>query len=90
MHQHKGSGGARDQADCEANVTTRPLQACRQRAGDGEAIVEIGELFEVRRFTRDEHARGETAGWRFDGRWHRRASGLEWAWFQREISDGAT
>jgi hypothetical protein len=35
------------------------------------------------RFTREQHERGETAGWRFEIGWYERASGLRWAWFSR-------
>ena len=41
----------------------------------------------VRRFTREEHERGETAGWRFEAGQFRYMSGLEWAWFSREITE---
>ena len=62
---------------------TKPLQTCRQLNGDREASV-----FEVRRFTRQEHERGDTGNWWRTGAWYRRDSGLEWAWFRREVSDG--
>ena len=52
-------------------------------AGDGEVLA----TFAVRRFTQPEFERGETAGWRLCARWHRRASGLRWAWFRREVGD---
>jgi hypothetical protein len=61
------------------------LQDRRQDDGDCAAIV--GEFM---CFTRQEHERGDTAGWRFEGPWHVRASGLEWAWFRREVDDGET
>jgi len=57
----------------------------RQDDGDREAIV--GEFM---RFTRAEHERDETTGWRFESGWHTRASGLTWAWFSREVGDGET
>lgn len=47
--------------------------------GDHEAMV-----IEFMRFTQEQHARGETAGWRFEVGWFERASGLHWAWFSRE------
>ena len=50
-----------------------------------EGTVELRQ-FEVVRFTRQEHEHGDTAGWRFDAGWFRRMSGLEWAWFSREIT----
>ncbi len=44
----------------------------------------IVEYFRVGR----EHACDATAkGWRFEAGWFRRASGLEWAWFSREIEE---
>ena len=43
--------------------------------------------FLVRRFIREEHTRGDTIGWRFEAGWFRYMSGLEWAWFGRDIDD---
>ena len=43
--------------------------------------------FEMRRFTRHEHERGDTTGWRFEAGWFIRMSGLTWAWFSREIEE---
>ncbi len=40
--------------------------------------------FEVQRFTRHQHNRGDTTGWRFAAGWFLRDSGLQWAWFSRE------
>ncbi len=47
-------------------------------------------MFEVHRFTREEHDRGDTTDWHFDAGWFRRVSGLEWAWFRREVEDEET
>ncbi len=47
-------------------------------------------VFDIRRFTREEHERGDAAGWRLEAGWFRRMSGLEWAWFRREVEDGKT
>ena len=49
---------------------------------------DVGRVFEVRRFTHYEHECGETDGWRVYSAWYRRMSGLEWAWFRREVEDG--
>ncbi len=46
--------------------------------------------FELRRFTLEEHERGKTHGWCFHCGWFVRASGLTWAWFQKEVEDGET
>ena len=46
-----------------------------------------GSPFETRRFTRYEHDQGDTTGWRFEAGWFRYVSGLEWAWFSREIRE---
>ncbi len=58
---------------------------------DGEAKVKVGDaeaiVFEVRRFTRQEHERGDTADWWRTGAWYRRDSGLEWAWFRQDLPD---
>lgn len=64
------------------------MQDRRQLHGDREAIVR--ELFDVRRFTREEHERGNSTGWRFEAGWFERASGLTWAWFSREVQRGET
>ncbi len=48
----------------------------------------IRSQFEVRRFTREEHAHGDTVGWCFETGWFHRNSGLRWAWFSREDNDG--
>ena len=45
-------------------------------------------VFDMQRFTREEHERGQTAGWRFEAGWFVRMSGLTWAWFSREVEDG--
>ena len=58
------------------------LQDHRQADGDREPNV-----FEVQRFTRQQNECGETAGWRRWSGWFQRASGLEWAWFRREVND---
>ena len=42
---------------------------------------------EVRRFSHLEHDRGDTNGWQFEVGWFRRMSGLEWAWFSREVAE---
>ena len=47
----------------------------------------VAQSWYYQRFTRQSHERGETAGWRFASGWHRRDSGLEWAWFTREVED---
>ena len=47
-------------------------------------------MFEVHRFTREEHDQGATAGWRFEVGWFRYVSGLEWGWFSREAADEET
>ena len=89
MQQHKGIDRATHQADCEANVRmTEPLPARRQRDGNREAIVR--QVFDMRRYTREEHERGDAAGWRLEAGWFRRMGGLEWAWFRREVEDGKT
>ena len=46
--------------------------------------------FGMRRFTRQEHNRGDTAGWRLEVGWFRRVSGLEWGWFRHEVEDEET
>jgi len=61
------------------------LQDRRQDDGDCEP-----NAVEFMRFTRQEHERGKTVGWRFESGWHERASGLTWAWFSREVGDGET
>lgn len=38
---------------------------------------------EYLRVERSDAARAEAAGWRFSVGWFRRASGLEWAWYER-------
>lgn len=47
-------------------------------------------VVEYQRFTLDEAKRGCATGWCFNAGWFRRASGLEWAWFSREVGDGTT
>ncbi len=42
---------------------------------------------EYMRFTLEDERTGRTHGWRFAAGWFRRASGLAWAWFVREVSD---
>ena len=69
---HEGSTAVKHQADGEAKV----------KAGDGEASV-----VEVMRFTREEVQRGDATGWRFSAGWFRKVSGLEWAWFDRDIDE---
>ncbi len=59
------------------------LQEGRQDEAECEAM-----MFDVRRFTRQEHERGATVDWRFAAGWFRRASGLAWAWFEREVNHG--
>ena len=44
------------------------------------------ESFLVRRFTRRQHERGDTIGWLFEVGWFVRISGLQWAWFYKEVS----
>ena len=44
-------------------------------------------MFDVHRFTRLEHDRGDTAGWRLEAGRFERMSGLGWAWFSRDIDD---
>ncbi len=41
----------------------------------------------MHRFTRNDFEKGSTTGWRFEAGWFRRASGLEWAWFSREVDE---
>jgi len=55
--------------------------------GDDAAIA--GRSYDVQRFTKADHDAGATNGWRFLSGWHRRASGLQWAWFER-MTDGKT
>ncbi len=50
-------------------------------------MIHTGNVFEIQRFTRHEHTRGDTAGWRFEAGWFVRMSGLEWAWFSKEIRE---
>ena len=50
----------------------------------------MSQSFDVRRFTRKEHTRGDTAGWRFEAGWFRYMSGLTWAWFGREVIEEKT
>ncbi len=45
-------------------------------------------MFDVHRFTRQEHEQGDTNGWRFEAGWFHRMSSLKWAWFSREADDG--
>ena len=42
---------------------------------------------EVMRFTRKEVQRGAATGWRFSAGWFRKTSGLEWAWFDRDLDE---
>jgi hypothetical protein len=59
-----------------------PLQDCRQ---DGRTDARL--VGDYMRYTRLQHARGDSAGWRFECGWFQRASGLEWAWFSRPIEE---
>ena len=59
------------------------MDRCVPKAATG-----LRTTFFVHRFTREEHERGDTTGWRFEVGWCRRMSGLEWAWFSREINNG--
>ncbi len=43
-----------------------------------------GDVLDVRRFTRQDHERGDTTGWRFEAGWFVRMSGLQWAWFSKK------
>ena len=45
---------------------------------------------EYMRFTRWEAEQGLACGWQFEVGWHRCCSGLEWAWYSREVNDGQT
>ena len=63
-------------------------EAGRQPEGDGQAMVR--QVFEVQRFTHEDHEQGLTEGWRLYGGWYRRMSGLVWGWFRREVEDGET
>ncbi len=42
---------------------------------------------EFLRITREECSNGLPYGWRFEAGWFRRASGLEWAWFGRDVDE---
>jgi hypothetical protein len=69
------------------------LQGCRQDGAveaDRRAMMQETRGFDVRRFTREEHERGDTAGWRLEVGWFTRSGGLVWAWFRREVEDGQT
>ena len=43
---------------------------------------------EYLRVLREDARRLEGEGWRLAEGWFRRCSGLEWAWYTREVSDG--
>lgn len=65
--------------------------SCRTAAsfdGDGEAMMPPAS-FELHRFTRQEVREGLAEGWRLHAGWFRRASGLEWAWFTRDVATDA-
>ena len=47
----------------------------------------MGTTGEFQRFTREEHHRGDTEGWRFASGWFHRDSGLQWAWFIRDVEE---
>ncbi len=42
---------------------------------------------DVMRVTRRDYDRGQASGWQFEAGWFRRASGIEWAWFSREVDE---
>jgi hypothetical protein len=68
------------QFQCDGSLAGR-----RQLEGDVLALVA-----DFRRFTRQEHDCGDSAGWRFEVGWFTRHGGLVWAWFSREVGDGET
>ncbi len=43
--------------------------------------------FEAKRVDRVAAVQAIADGWRFEAGWFRRASGLEWAWFSREVDE---
>ena len=48
----------------------------------------LPRVFEVQAFTMLDHKQGRTRGWRLYSRdWHRRMSGLTWAWFWRTVNE---
>jgi hypothetical protein len=47
-------------------------------------------MFEVQRFTREDHLRGLTEGWCLYGGWYQRMGGLVWGWFRREAKEERT
>ncbi len=55
-----------------------------RRHNEGEVMGTTGEF---RRFTRHENDHGDTAGWRFTAGWFTRDSGLQWAWFTRDVEE---
>ena len=44
-------------------------------------------VIEVRRFTREDFERELTFGWDLYGGRYQRMSGLEWAWFRRDVKE---
>ncbi len=79
-----------NQADQKAIVarsrTVRDLHQMLATEGNGEAIAR--RMFDVQRFTREEHEGGRTEGWRLYGGWYQRTCSLVWAWFRRDIKEG--
>ena len=69
-------------------TVAKTLRGCRQVAENRETRVR--QVFEVQRFTREDHEQGLTEGWRLYGGWERRMGGLVWAWFRREVEDDET
>ena len=46
------------------------------------------ETTEYLRVLREDARRLEGKGWSIAAGWYRRCSGLEWAWYVREVPDG--
>ncbi len=44
-------------------------------------------IFDAKRVDRLAAAQAIADGWRFEAGWFRRASGLEWAWFSRDVDE---
>ncbi len=74
----------RREASDEGNACLS-LHPGSQRDGESEAIVR--RVLDMRRFTREEHEHGDTAGWRYEVGWFVRMSGLTWAWFSRDSEE---
>jgi len=72
---HEGSKSMRHQAKEEPKTV----------AGECQAM--IRDSFDVMRFTKEEHERGDAEGWRLWAGWYERASGLRWAWFVRSVDE---